>query len=361
MTSRERITALLNREIPDQMGLYEHYWGDTLRNAWPAQGYPADQTPEDYFGYDIVNCGCYVMAEPFIENTEELLESSEEWEIIRNGFGATLKRWKNKSGVPEHIGFTVTTPEVWKKYREPLLELDTNRFVNVQNAKDKIKSAREQDKYVVCGNMFVFELMRAIIGDSDFLPALLTEPEWIRDFCQVYLDFFIKHHEVLFREIGIPDGFFLYEDYGYTNGLFCSPALMSELVMPYEKAFVSFLKDYGIQVILHSCGDIREAIPQIIDAGIDCLQPMEAKAGCDVMEIAETYGSKLAYMGNIDVVALSTNDRNRIEAEIAPKLQQIAQRRIPYVFHSDHSIPPSVHLETYQYALQLYLDNCRYV
>lgn len=44
----------------------------------------------------------------------------------------------------------------------------------------------------------------------------------------------------------------------------------------------------------------------IIEAGFDCLQPMEAKAGCNVMEIVKEYGAKLSYMGNMDAVALST-------------------------------------------------------
>ena len=130
-----------------------------------------------------------------------------------------------------------------------------------------------------------------------------------------------NHLEILFSEAGVPDGFFVYEDYGYKNGLFCSPATMSDLVMPYEKALVSFLKDYGIQVLLHTCGDVRRAVPLIIDAGFDCLQPMEAKAGCDVVELAKTYGSRISYMGNIDVVALTTNDEKTVEAEIVPKLR----------------------------------------
>lgn len=83
------------------------------------------------------------------------------------------------------------------------------------------------------------------------------------------------------------------------------------MIFPYEKAFVSFLKDYGLPVILHSCGDVRKVIPLIIDAGFDCLQPMEAKAGCNVTEIAKTYGRKISYMGNINVVPLSTNDPRR--------------------------------------------------
>jgi uroporphyrinogen-III decarboxylase len=87
---------------------------------------------------------------------------------------------------------------------------------------------------------------------------------------------------------------------------------------------------------------------------------MEAKAGCDVIEIAKIYGRKISYMGNINVVPLSTNDPEKVREEIVPKLRELKRMRIPYFFHSDHSIPPTINLETYKYALQLFYENCYY-
>jgi uroporphyrinogen decarboxylase len=292
--------------------------------------------------------------------TKEVIKETEEWRIIKDGRGATLKFWKNKSGTPEHIDFEITDREKWKKYREPLLEIRKERLGDIESMRLNLKTAREKKKFTIFGDLFIFELMRATIGDQNFLPALLLDPDWIKDFAQVYLNFYRNHYEILFREAGLPDGFLVYEDFGYSNGLFCSPKVLSELIMPYEKELVNFLKSYGLPVILHSCGDIRKAVPLIIDAGFDCLQPMEAKAGCDVVEFAKTYGNKLAYMGNINVVVLNTNDPLKIKEEILPKLKTLSKMRIPYFFHSDHSIPPTVTLETYKYALKLFGENCWY-
>ena len=119
-------------------------------------------------------------------------------------------------------------------------------------------------------------------------------------------------------------------------------------------------RPHGIKAHLHSCGDIRKAVPQVLEAGFDCLQPMEAKAGCDVLEFAREYGDRLAYMGNINVVQLSTNDPVRVQEEIEPKLRELKRMRIPYVFHSDHSIPPNIDLKTYQHALSVFREHCRY-
>jgi len=88
---------------------------------------------------------------------------------------------------------------------------------------------------------------------------------------------------------------------------------------------------------------------------------MEAKAECDVIEIAKTYGRKLLYMGNINVVTLRTNDLEQIEEEIVPKYKRAkTNENPPYFFHSDHSIPPNINLKTYQYALQLFYENSYY-
>jgi len=352
MTSRERVKTLLAKEIPDRIGTYEHFWPETLSRYWPEEGYSKDTPPTDFFDYDILNAGGWFKSEAFLDR-REIIEETDEWSIVKDGRGATLKHWKKKSGTPEHIAFEVTSPEAWKKYREPYLETKIERLGDLAETKRLMAAAREKNRFSVFGNLFIYEHMRGTIGDANFLPALLLEKEWIHDFNRVYLDFYKRHYELLFREVGLPDGFWIFEDFGYNKGLFCSPDTYREMVMPYEKEFVGFLHDYGLPVLLHSCGDIRKAMPLIVDAGFDCIQPMEAKAGCDVVRMAEEYGRKISYMGNINIVVLETNDRKKIREEITGKIEALRKMRIPYFFHSDHSIPPTVRLETYRYALDL--------
>jgi uroporphyrinogen decarboxylase len=133
------------------------------------------------------------------------------------------------------------------------------------------------------------------------------------------------------------------------------------LFLPYYKELIHLYKhDYGLPCLIHSCGDIRQAVPIIIEAGWDCLQPMEAKAGVDVLQLADTYGNKLAYMGNINVQVLNTNNRDKVRAEVMRKMGGMIERRLPYILHSDHSIPPDVRMATYQYMLELHKEHGRY-
>jgi hypothetical protein len=65
-------------------------------------------------------------------------------------------------------------------------------------------------------------------------------------------------------------------------------------------------------------------------------------------------------MGNIDIRAFEAKDRQAQEDEILPKLRLVRRNRIPYIFHSDHSIPKSVRMQTYLYALELNRKYGRY-
>jgi len=93
-------------------------------------------------------------------------------------------------------------------------------------------------------------------------------------------------------------------------------------------------------------------IELLIEAGVDCLQPLEAKAGMNLAELKVKYGDRLAFMGNVDVMVLRTNDSGAIRREVMSKLEA-GTRGGGYVFHSDHSIPPEITLESYRFCQEL--------
>ncbi len=135
--------------------------------------------------------------------------------------------------------------------------------------------------------------------------------------------------------------------------------MLDELIFPYYRELVDFYHSHGVPVILHSCGGVTEAVPQLVDIGFDCLQPMEAKAGVDVVELAQRFGDKIAFMGNIDVTVLNTNDRDLVKEEVKGKLNALYKMGADYVFHSDHSVPPDVDFDTYRYAVDLFCEFCK--
>jgi uroporphyrinogen decarboxylase len=358
MNSRDRIKGILARDTSyDHYGIFEHYWPETVSEAWPAQGFPADAKPFEYFDLDLRGIHVGFDATTLNEPTG-VIEESDEWIISENKWGARLRNWKHHSGTPEHIGYTIQTPEDWKPFR---VKLEAG-YANEQLDLDPIRAAHTEqmatEKYCVCGHYFVIETLRSALGDVGMFENMVLQPEWIHDINRTITDVTIAKFEHIFREVGKPHGIFLYEDLGFANGPFASPTMFDQIIFPYYRELVDFYHGHGLRVILHSCGGVTQLVPQLVDMGIDCLQPMEAKAGVDVLSLARLYGDRMAFMGNIDVTILNTNDRGRVREEVVGKLSALYDIDAHYVFHSDHSIPPDVNFETYRYAVDLYREFC---
>lgn len=175
--------------------------------------------------------------------------------------------------------------------------------------------------------MFVFEDLRRILGDVTMLESLLLEPEWIHDFNTAATDKYLEAYQLLFDEVGLPDGLHIYEDLGYTAAPFASPACRRELVLPYHKKLFSFFKDHNLPIIMHTCGDFRPHIDSIIEAGVDCIQAIEAKTGMNVVNLAKQYKDKLCFMGNINIMALEIGNRDKIREECLGKLNGMKIKR----------------------------------
>ena len=123
---REVVDNLLRRKKADRIGLMEYIWFDT-QNKWLEQGYPKTAEgkavdPTDHFQYDMASVGGWFDVMP-LRNVNEVVEETDEWVVRRNGAGAALKWWKNKSGTPEHVDFRMTSREIWEKDYRPLFNV----------------------------------------------------------------------------------------------------------------------------------------------------------------------------------------------------------------------------------------------
>jgi uroporphyrinogen decarboxylase len=154
------------------------------------------------------------------------------------------------------------------------------------------------------------------------------------------------------RTFGIvPDGLFLVEDLGVNTGPMIGPRQYRDLLYPCHRRLGDYLAQAGISYFIHSDGDIRVLIPDFIKAGIQVLQPMEARLGLDVRELKQTYGQDLAFMGNIDASRMD-GDADELERDIASRITA-AKVNGGYIYHSDHSVPPTVSWARYQWIVEL--------
>ncbi|MCK4276077.1 MAG: hypothetical protein KAX78_06165 [Phycisphaerae bacterium] len=352
LTSKERISRILKRLPVDRIGAYEAFWTDT-RRKWVAEGH-VDKSAEldDHFHLDMRQTGPFKHLEADPDFGEQIVEETEETKLVRNGSGALLRWWKNKSGTPEHVDFLVKDRAGWDQHARPLLtDPDLyERRVDLEVYRVKKEQADRQGHFFCPAVVNVFECIHPVCGHEYMLMGMALDPDWVKDMCNVYAELLINLMEIVFAEGGLPDAIWFWEDLGFKQKPFMSPAMYKEIVWPAHKRTFDYVHSKGLPVIVHSCGFVEPLIPDLIAAGMDCLQAMETKAGMDLVELKSKYGDRIAFCGGMDARTLVANDRDAIAAELERKLPA-AMADSGYILHSDHSIPDQVEYETYKFFL----------
>jgi uroporphyrinogen decarboxylase len=194
--------------------------------------------------------------------------------------------------------------------------------------------------------------MHPVCGHEYMLMGMALDPDWIKDMVMTYANLTIMHLEALFADEGKPDGMYFYEDLGFKERPFMSPAMYEDILEPGHKLLFDWCHSQDLKVILHSCGYVEALVPGMIRAGIDCLQAMEVKAGMDVRKLFDTHADTIAYFGNMDIREICSNDRSRIDAELQAKLPYVLDQGGRYILMSDHSVPPDADFASVQYFFE---------
>lgn len=133
------------------------------------------------------------------------------------------------------------------------------------------------------------------------------------------------------------DGIMGESDFGHTTGTFVSPAAFRRLFLPALKANAEAVHGVGKAFFVHSCGDNRPILDQLLEAGVDCLQSLQPQAGMSPALVKERSGHRMAAWGGVDVASLvaGTMDDVRRDVRIA---METAKRGGGFLLGSSHSI-----------------------
>jgi uroporphyrinogen decarboxylase len=226
------------------------------------------------------------------------------------------------------------------------------RRIPFESYREQKRLAAEEERAFCWAGVAPFEQMHPVCGHEYMLMGMALDPDWVKDMVNVYADFTMMHLDVLFAEEGLPDVLWFYEDMGFKERPFMSPAMYEDIVMPGHRKLFDYAHSHDRKVIVHSCGFVEPLVPGLVNAGMDCLQAMEVKAGMDMPRIAEEFGDRIAFCGNIDIRIVASNDRQAIDDEITRKVTPVLKMGSGYILHSDHSIPPEVDHDTLAYFFQ---------
>lgn len=352
MTSRERVRAALEHRETDRIPIHDSPWGATV-NRWRHEGMPDDIPPAEYFGYELASIGADLSPRFPIR----ILEKNETYIVETTPFGGVRKNFRDYSTTPEVIEWPIQSREDWDRIK-PRLEPDYTR-VDWVSARVTYERAAEEGKFITFGAAMGYDLFQSYLKSEELLIALITEPDWAREMFRTHAELLVAMAQMMMDKGFKFDGAFLYNDMGYRNGLLFSPDTYRDLLLETDQMVCGFFHEHDMPVILHSCGCVKELIPHLVEAGFNCLQPLEVKAGMDLIELKERYGDCMAFMGGIDVRAMAHPDPAVIEEEIRSKIE-VAKQGGGYIYHSDHSVPKNVSFQQYLHVMDLIRRHGRY-
>ena len=352
LTSRERFQRMYDHREADRIPVADYAWPATVER-WQREGLPKDKDWCEYFGIDRTGSISVDNSPRYPVST---IEETEEYHTRTSVWGTTLKTWKHAASTPEFLDYTVVNRDSWEAAK--LRMTPTPDRVTWKYLESEYPKWQHDDRWIEAGFWFGFDVTHSwMVGTERLLEALLDDPEWCVDMFNHFLDLDIALFEMIWEKgyrfhcINWPD------DLGYKGHQFMSTTMYRELLKPVHKRAADWAHARGIKVRLHSCGDVRPLIPEFLDWGVDCLNPLEVKAGVDPAVVKKQYGDRLVLHGGVNAVLWDKTEA--IEEEMRRVIPTLKQNG-GYIFASDHSIPSAVSLEDFRRIIGLVKELGRY-
>jgi len=359
MTSKERMKKALGLEEADRVPMADAPWPEA-EEAWHAQGMPAGVWANEFFDMDII---VGWMIDTTFRFEPKLLESTEEYNIVAEASGVKSKYYKTRSIPPEPLEWPVKTRSDWDRLKGRLgasaerLSLHrmgaycTGGFAQPKENVEELYKKYKDSKFVTLHLCEPYEATWPLVGQERMLMLMVEDPAWVREMFDAAAELAAQMIELTVGGERVIDGLFVGGDIAYKNGMLFSPRMYRDLLMPGHMRIFEAARKAKLPIIYHSDGNVREALPLLIEAGITAIQPLEVNAGNDVREFKREFGKDVAFMGNIGVGAMSAG-KKEIEEEVRSKVT-VAKKGGGYVYWSDHSVPPSVSFENYKYVIEM--------
>jgi len=303
MTSKERFAATLEHRQPDRAPIDYHAHPDTDARLRQFLGVETESQLLDNLG-----CDFYVIRGRCLSQNELL-----------------LPQWK-KGTLPAQADTERTCPLGIRYLRQAfdgkfaVDEAIAGPFENVTGPKEILdhpwpKAAdfdfepwlaeceANAERLVSGGiNAAFFGNSYRMLGYENFLLSLAAEPEIIKTLIDRMVDMYLELNEKAFSTIkGKVDVYLFGNDYGSQESLLMSRQMWLDYCFENTKRICDQAHSYGVKVIMHSCGAIFELIGDLIEAGVDILDPIQLTAkGMDMHLLKDTFGDRLVFHGGVD-------------------------------------------------------------
>jgi len=241
------------------------------------------------------------------------------------------------------------TLEELKRY--PFPDPDSIDIAVLDAYAQRAKRLYEETDYIVCANhpvYGVFELGCWLCGFEDFLCRLLIEPEFVHLFFKRVLEYQLRIIKPYYQALG---AYIHYttsgDDFATQRAPFMSRELFVELVKPYFKERIRVTKQYTKAAFLHhSCGSVYSLIDDLIDCGVDILNPIQPKAqDMEPRRLKKEFGSRIVFHGGVDTQELLPFATARQVRDSVRETIEIMNQAGGYIFAAAHNLQPDVNID----------------
>lgn len=181
-----------------------------------------------------------------------------------------------------------------------------------------------------------FERMNQMIGMENALCAFYEYPDEVHEFFEAMCEYKLKCIDLAYKYLK-PDVIHMHDDWGTNNNMFFSPEIWREFIKPLEKRYADHIHELGMLYQHHSCGYITQIIGDLVEIGVDVIDPMNVTN--DIDSIMEQYGDKITICGCIDNQLVDNPDttEEEIRAEVRRVMDKYAGkgRFVPYYIPID--------------------------
>lgn len=192
----------------------------------------------------------------------------------------------------------------------------------------------------------IFEFLCRLFGMNDAMLHMAIQEPWFLDFLRSAVDFNVRLAETACDRYAL-DWLWTGDDVGGQQGMMLDPVMWREVLKPQLKRIFDVGKRHGLPVAYHSCGGIRPIIGDLIEIGLDVLNPIQCDCpGMDALELKREFGRELTFMGGVDTIGLLPNGT-------ADEVRKATRRLIDgmtadgggYILAASHTVPPETPLE----------------
>ncbi len=371
----DRINKTLRHEEPDRVPVSDFFWGSFLERWRQEKDLPDDTDIYTYYDLDWIVTTPNM--DPHIKEFEILKETDAEV-VVRTGFEAVIRK-KFADPMPEFLRFETDTIEKVEAFEfdDPwddrrYFSTGDNQIAGVgdgfaRNSPPWIETVKDlRPDFPVYGSQCeANEYMTRLVGPENLLLWVGLYPERFGRFVERTNEFAleclkaqIKAADVGPENPGLIDGMVIWGDIAYRKDMFFSPDYWRRYYKPGLKAMVDVCHENGLPVIYHGCGNVSRVFEDFIEIGVDAYNPLEAKAGLDVVDLRRQYGHKIGFCGNMNVIEWAECDKEELKAVVLRKLN--AAKGGGLIFQSDHSVPSNVSAENYEYVINLVREYGQY-